>query len=92
MSFSNQYVWDFDRSDGITAGAIDFVGVAAHEIGHALGFRSGVDLADANARPATPAPGARGLNNIAWGTVHDLFRYGTFDGQTVLDWSINSPV
>ena len=92
VSFSNQYVWDFDRSDGITAGAIDFVGVAAHEIGHALGFRSGVDLADANARPATPAPGARGLNNIAWGTVHDLFRYGTFDGQTVLDWSINSPV
>jgi hypothetical protein len=91
VSFSNQFVWDFDRSDGLTAGAIDFVGVAAHEIGHALGFRSGVDLADVNARPGVPAPGARGLNNIAWGTVHDLFRYGTFNGQNTLDWSINSP-
>jgi hypothetical protein len=91
VQFSNQYTWDFDRSDGITAGAIDFVGVAAHEIGHALGFRSGVDLADVNARPGVAAPGARGLNNIAWGTVNDLFRYGTFDGQNVLDWSINSP-
>lgn len=91
ISFSNQFNWDFDRSDGITAGAFDFVGVAAHEIGHALGFRSGVDLADANALPYRAPPGARGLNNIAWGTVHDLYRYGTFDGQTVLDWSVNSP-
>jgi hypothetical protein len=95
VSFSNQFTWDFDRSDGITAGAIDFVGVAAHEIGHALGFRSGVDLADNNALPNGGAVvgtgGARGLNNIAWGTVHDLYRYGSFDGQTVLDWSINSP-
>jgi hypothetical protein len=91
VSFSNQFVWDFDRNDGITAGAIDFVGVAAHEIGHALGFRSGVDTADVNALPGIAPPGARGLNNIAWGTVHDLFRYGEFEGETMLDWSVNSP-
>jgi hypothetical protein len=90
VSFSTEFNWDFDRSDGITAGAIDFVGVAAHEIGHALGFRSGVDLADINAAPGDTTP-ARGLGAIAWGTVHDLFRYGSFDGQTVLDWSVNSP-
>ena len=30
----------------------------------------------------------RGLNNIAWGTVNDLFRYGSFEGGQVLDWSI----
>jgi hypothetical protein len=89
VSFSTLFTWDFDPTDGITPGSIDFVGVAAHEIGHALGFRSGVDLADANALPNRQAPnGARGLNNLGWGTVHDLQRYGTFDGQAALDWSI----
>lgn len=88
VSFSTAFTWDFDPTDGITAGAFDFVGVAAHEIGHALGFRSGVDLADVNALPGRALPGVRGLNNIAWGTVHDLFRYGEFDGEVVRDWSI----
>jgi PEP-CTERM motif len=89
VSFSTLFNWDFDRSDGIGAGLIDFVGVAAHEIGHALGFRSGVDLADANALPGRAGPnGARGLNGLAWGTVLDLFRYGEFDGVETLDWSI----
>ncbi|GGI90604.1 hypothetical protein GCM10007973_28660 [Polymorphobacter multimanifer] len=88
VSFSSAFVWDFDPTDGITPGAFDFVGVAAHEIGHALGFRSGVDLADVNALPGRALPGVRGLNNIAWGTVHDLFRYGDFGGDFVRDWSI----
>lgn len=81
VSFSNAFNWDFDRTDGLTPGFFDFVGVAAHEIGHALGFRSGVDLADINI-------GASGLNNIAWGTVNDLYRYGSFQGVQQLDWSI----
>ena len=88
VSFSSSFTWDFDPSDGITPGAFDFVGVAAHEIGHALGFRSGVDLADVNALPGVAAPGVRGLNNIAWGTVLDLYRYGSFEGAQTLDWSI----
>ncbi len=89
VSFSTAFNWDFDRSDGLTPGFFDFVGVAAHEIGHALGFRSGVDLADVNALPGAQGPnGVRGLNNIAWGTVNDLFRYGSFEGGQVLDWSI----
>ena len=88
VSFSTLFNWDFDPTNGIGEGLIDFVGVAAHEIGHALGFRSGVDLADVNAMPFIPAPGRRGLGNIAWGTVNDLFRYGSFDGQTIRDWSI----
>lgn len=89
VSFSTSFNWDFDRSDGLTPGSFDFVGVAAHEIGHALGFRSGVDLADINALPGAQAPnGVRGLNNIAWGTVNDLFRYGSFEGAQTLDWSI----
>jgi hypothetical protein len=48
VSFSNAYNWDFDPSNGIDANAIDFVGVATHEIGHALGFVSGVDTLDGN--------------------------------------------
>ncbi len=88
VSFSSAFTWDFDPTDGITPGSFDFVGVAAHEIGHALGFRSGVDLADVNALPGVALPGARGLNDLGWGTVHDLFRYGRFDGEFVRDWSI----
>ncbi|MEN9933026.1 MAG: hypothetical protein RIS17_1599 [Pseudomonadota bacterium] len=88
VSFSTLFNWDFDPSDGIDAGTIDFVGVAAHEIGHALGFRSGVDLADVNALPGVALPGRRGLNLTTWGTLNDLQRYGTFDGSPTLDWSI----
>ncbi len=46
ISFSNTFTWDFDGSNGINANAFDFVGVATHEIGHALGFTSGVDILD----------------------------------------------
>lgn len=48
ITFNNQFNWDFDPSDGIGAGLIDFVGVAIHELGHAMGFISGVDSLDFN--------------------------------------------
>lgn len=51
ISFSSAFNFDFDSSDGITAGFFDFVGVAIHEIGHALGFTSGVDVLDYNFDP-----------------------------------------
>ena len=38
--------WDFNPADGITPGSYDFVGVATHEIAHALGFMSSVDDID----------------------------------------------
>jgi hypothetical protein len=77
ITFSTAFTWDYDRSNGITGGTFDFVGIAAHEIGHALGFVSGVDLVDFNV-------GAAGLDNIAWGTVLDLFRYS----GTKRDWTV----
>ena len=46
ITFSSLFNWDFDSSDGVGAGLQDFVGVAIHEIGHALGFVSGVDTVD----------------------------------------------
>ena len=50
ISFSSGFasIFDFDPTDGIGAGMIDFIGVATHEIGHALGFISGVDTLDLN--------------------------------------------
>ena len=52
INFDSETVWDFDRSDGIGLEAIDFVGVATHEIGHVLGFNSSTaDDLDAAANP-----------------------------------------
>src|SRR5262249_29072233 len=48
ITFSNQFTYDFDPSNGIDPGAIDFVGVVTHEFGHALGFGSIVDTLDSN--------------------------------------------
>lgn len=46
IAFSTAYSWDTDRTDGISPGQFDFIGIAVHEIGHALGFISGVDILD----------------------------------------------
>ena len=69
ITFSSAFSWDFDSSDGVGAGLQDFVGVAIHEIGHALGFVSGVDAVDyAITHPSDLDP---------WEvySVLDLFRY-----------------
>ena len=44
IGFNSNFTFDFDPSDGITAGAIDFDAVAVHEMGHALGFTSNAGL------------------------------------------------
>ncbi|MBT3200418.1 MAG: PEP-CTERM sorting domain-containing protein [Phycisphaerales bacterium] len=46
ITFSTNFGFDFDNSDGITPGKMDFETVAAHEIGHVLGFMSMVDEVD----------------------------------------------
>ncbi len=46
--FNSAYKWDYDPTDGIENNHMDFFGVALHEIGHTLGFESGVDVLDSN--------------------------------------------
>lgn len=46
LTFSSTFAFDYDPSNGISAGQLDFIGVVAHEIGHSLGFISGVDSLD----------------------------------------------
>ncbi len=89
ITFSNNFSWDFDPSNGIGAGLIDFVGVAFHEIGHALGFTSGVDTVDYFSQngPGSPID----LNGFSIFNTLDLFRYSTnvtsqFAGALDLGW------
>lgn len=80
ISFNSNYSFDFNRDDGISAGAYDFVGIAAHEIGHALGFLSGVDVLDYN--PSILS------NNLTYVTPLDLFRFSPDSyqyGKNVID-------
>jgi len=46
IQFNTGFAFDYNRSDGIAYNQMDFVGTAAHEIGHALGFISIVDDVD----------------------------------------------
>ncbi|MBI1346415.1 hypothetical protein GC163_09000 [bacterium] len=75
ITFSSLFTWDFDRSNGITPGAFDFIGVAAHEIGHALGFVSGVDTVDVTSALGPSAP--VDLNGFRVVQPLDLFRVST---------------
>jgi hypothetical protein len=63
ITFNSDYPFDFDNSDGVTQADYDFESVAAHEIGHALGFFSAIDSIDAS------PPGAFSLAAL------DLYRF-----------------
>jgi len=69
IRFNSSFAFDFIPGNGISAGQYDFVGVAMHEIGHALGFVSAADRVDVSggAFPDTA------FNSYTL----DLFRYST---------------
>ncbi|QQV78924.1 NF038122 family metalloprotease [Sphingomonas aliaeris] len=90
ITFSNLFDFDFNPTDGIGSNSFDFIGVAIHEIGHALGFVSGVDSVDRRTSPGQTAAGSlTSLENSIVMSPLDLFRYSSAGN---LDWSTqNTP-
>lgn len=81
IQFSSTFDFDFNPTNGITVGSYDFIGVAIHEMGHALGFLSGADDFDYSVGGGFP------VDEFWWGYALDMFRY-TAPG--VLDWTFAS--
>jgi len=83
IQFSSDYAFDFNPINGIKAGESDFIGIAIHEIGHALGFDSGVDRLDYFAGWSRFR-----ADDYTWAYAADLFRYS---GADQLNWGFNQP-
>ena len=93
ITFSSTFAFDFNATNGIAGNSFDFVAVAIHEIGHVLGFVSGVDIYDLVGRSNGPlvgpfeagAFGTTDIGNFRLHSMLDLFRYS---GAGVIDWSV----
>lgn len=81
ITFSSEFDWDFNPTDGVPNGAYDFIGVAVHEIGHSLGFLSGAQDFDYSVGGGYP------VDDFWWGYGLDMFRYSA---PGVLDWTFGT--
>lgn len=90
ITFSSDFNWDFEPDDGIDANHFNFVFVAAHEIGHMLGFTSGVDILDIN---SPPQGGPFDSNQFTFVSAADVFRFSTnsvAEGAGTIDWAADN--
>jgi hypothetical protein len=77
--------WDFNPNDGISTGSFDFIGTVTHELGHSLGFESGVDVLDSNKSAAD--------KDYTYVSALDLFRFSTesvAQGKGVIDFTAST--
>jgi hypothetical protein len=82
ITFNNQFAFAY-TPDQLNGSTIDFQSVAAHEIGHVLGFTSSVDTVDY--RLAIGSPGAFDMNPL------DLFRFSAANMPTTAAEFANTP-
>ncbi|HPF37739.1 MAG TPA: NF038122 family metalloprotease [Phycisphaerae bacterium] len=73
VTFNSGYAYDYDNTNGVGAGLADFETIAAHEIGHVLGFHSSVDLVD------------QALVTEFRPTTMDIFRFRNSLSNTTID-------
>ncbi|MDP2006615.1 MAG: NF038122 family metalloprotease [Rubrivivax sp.] len=89
IRFGSGFNWDYNAGDGIASNAYDFVGIAAHEIGHSLGFISGVDVLDINSTGSFFA-----ANQFTFVSSLDLFRYSAASvaaaGGAIIDFTADT--
>lgn len=64
IGFNSAFTFDFDPTDGVDTDKTDFEAVAVHELGHALGFISGVGGRESSPSTAILAP-----------SIWDFFRF-----------------
>jgi hypothetical protein len=70
-----QWNYDYSRKNAASAQSLDFLSVALHEIGHTLGFISGMDSADESSAQATYD---ENINRLMKTTSLDMFRYSDY--------------